>query len=270
LTELPVRAIVKRQKNQNNPECFRDKGEKSMSIVSVGLLIVSVLTTQGTPATAPTKGEVQKPMVTLETNKGKIVFEMYPEVAPKTVARITELIQQKFYDGLTFHRVVPGFVIQGGDPAGNGTGGSGIKLPAEFNSLKHHPGTVAMARANDPNSADCQFYICLGTPSSLDGNYTIFGQVVEGMEVVQKIQVGDKMNKVTVKLPAVQKPIELKPADEKKRIDAWLKKNKLNQFGDPEGLTYAGGTPIFNETTGKKQDRYEFLRNKFPDKPWNQ
>ncbi|MFB3897416.1 MAG: peptidylprolyl isomerase [bacterium] len=245
-----------------------------MSLVSVGLLVLSILTTQGTPATAPAKGEVQKPMVTIETDKGKIVFEMYPDYAPKTVARITELIQQKFYDGLTFHRVVPGFVIQGGDPAGNGTGGSGVKLPAEFNSLKHKPGTVAMARAQDPNSADCQFYICLGTPSFLDGQYTVFGQVLEGQDVVEKIRVGDKMNKVTVKLPAGQKSVEQKqpeqnPADEKKRIDTWLKKNKLNKYGDPEGTSYAGGTPIFNETTGKRQDRYEYLENKFPNKPWN-
>jgi hypothetical protein len=114
----------------------------------------------------------------------------------------------------------------------------------------------------------------LGTPSFLDGNYTVFGQVVEGQDVVDKIQVGDKMNKVTVKLPAGQKPVEQKqkeqnPADEKKKIDGWLKKNKLNQYGDSEGTTYAGGTPIFNETTGKKVDRYDYLNNKFPNKPWN-
>lgn len=235
-----------------------------MSIVSIGLLVFSVLTTQGTSTTAITKGETQKPMVTIETNKGKIVFEMYPEVAPKTVARISELIQQKFYDGLTFHRVVPGFVIQGGDPLGNGTGGTGIKLPAEFSNLKHRPGTVAMARAMDPNSADCQFYICLGTPSGLDGQYTIFGQVVEGMDVVQKIQVGDKMLNVTVKLPKVTISNE-----DKKRIDSWLKKNDLNLYGDSKGTSYTGGTPLFDEKTGKKNDRYEYLMQKFPDKPWN-
>ncbi len=141
-------------------------------------------------------------MVIIEMSNGGIVkFEMYPDSAPKTVARITELIQKKFYDGLTFHRVVPGFVVQGGDPKGNGTGGSGLNLPAEFNQRKHIPGTVAMARAQNPNSADSQFYICLGTPTHLDGQYTVFGQVTEGMDIVQKIKVGDVMKKVTLETP---------------------------------------------------------------------
>ena len=141
-------------------------------------------------------------MVTIEmANGGIIKYEMYPDSAPKTVARITELIQNKFYDGLTFHRVVPGFVIQGGDPKGNGTGGSGVNLPAEFNDREHVPGIVAMARAQNPNSADSQFYICLGEAPHLDGQYTVFGKVIEGMDVVQKIKVGDVMKKVTVQTP---------------------------------------------------------------------
>ena len=140
------------------------------------------------------------PVVTIETDKGTIVFEMYPDVAPKTVARITELIQQGFYNGLTFHRVEPGFVIQGGDPNGNGTGGSGVKLKAEFNKKPHLLGTVAMARAQDPDSADSQFYICLAPQSFLDGKYTVFGQVTDkaGLEVIQKIRRGDVMKKVAV------------------------------------------------------------------------
>jgi len=153
------------------------------------------------PAMAAGKEKEKKlPMVTIETAKGNIVFEMYPDVAPKTVARITELIQKGFYNGLTFHRVVPGFEIQGGDPKGNGTGGSGVNLPAEFNKMKHVTGTVAMARASDPNSADSQFYICLDSQPSLDGNYTVFGQVTDkpSLEVIQKIRVGDVMKKVTV------------------------------------------------------------------------
>lgn len=141
-------------------------------------------------------------MVTIEmANGGIIKYEMYPDSAPKTVARITELIQNKFYDGLTFHRVVPGFVVQGGDPKGTGTGGSGVNLPAEFNDREHVPGTVAMARAQNPNSADSQFYICLGDAPHLDGQYTVFGKVIEGMDVVQKIKVGDVMKKVTVQTP---------------------------------------------------------------------
>lgn len=141
------------------------------------------------------------PVVTIETDKGNIIFEMYTDVAPKTVARITELIKQGFYNGLTFHRVEPNFVIQGGDPNGNGTGGSGVKLKAEFNKKPHLLGTVAMARAGDPDSADSQFYICLAPQPSLDGKYTVFGQVTDkdSLDVIQKIRRGDAMKQVTVK-----------------------------------------------------------------------
>lgn len=139
------------------------------------------------------------PVATIEMEKGNIVFEMFPDAAPKTVERISHLIESGFYNGLKFHRVVPGFVIQGGDPLGNGTGGSGVKLPAEFNSKPHVTGSVAMARAADPNSADSQFYICLAPQPSLDGKYTVFGQVTEGLEVIQKVRIGDVMKKVTLK-----------------------------------------------------------------------
>jgi cyclophilin family peptidyl-prolyl cis-trans isomerase len=100
-------------------------------------------------------------------------------------------VRSGFYDGLRFHRVIPGFVVQGGDPSGNGTGGSGRKLKAEFNGRHHVEGTVAMARAQDPDSADSQFYFCLGTYPHLDRSYTIFGQVVEGMDVAKKLRIGD-------------------------------------------------------------------------------
>lgn len=134
---------------------------------------------------------------TIKTVHGNIVFRFYPKHAPNTTTRIIQLIQQGFYDGLSFHRVVPNFVIQGGDPLGNGTGGSGQNLKAEFNDLQHVEGTVAMARAQNPDSADSQFYIALGTLKNLDGQYTIFGKVVEGIEVVRKISVGDKMLSVS-------------------------------------------------------------------------
>ena len=134
----------------------------------------------------------------IQTTRGKIKFKFYTKDAPKTVHRIAELIQKGFYNGLTFHRVVPGFVIQGGDPTGSGMGGSGVKLPAEFNSRKHISGTVAMARAQDPNSGDSQFYICLGAHPQLDGQYTVFGQLTEGQDVAEQIQVGDRMSAVTV------------------------------------------------------------------------
>ena len=132
-----------------------------------------------------------KAMVVLKTANGEIRFKFFPQDAPKTVQRFAQLVQSRFYDNLTFHRVIPGFVAQGGDPRGDGTGGSGQRLPAEFNSRKHVEGAVAMARAADPDSADSQFYIVLAPQPYLDGKYTVFGQVVEGMENVKKIQIGD-------------------------------------------------------------------------------
>jgi cyclophilin family peptidyl-prolyl cis-trans isomerase len=141
---------------------------------------------------------LSKATVTMNTTQGVIKFKFYPKDAPNTVNRFIQLIQQGFYNNLNFHRVIPGFVIQGGDPLGNGTGGSGQKLKAEFNNRRHIEGTVAMARASDPDSADSQFYISLGTHPHLDRNYTVFGQVTEGMDVAKKIKVGDKM--VTVKV----------------------------------------------------------------------
>ena len=130
----------------------------------------------------------------LKTTHGEITMGFYPKKAPKTVERITSLIKDKFYDGLVFHRVVPNFVVQGGDPQGTGIGGTGQKLPAEFNDMPHVKGAVAMARkGNDINSADSQFYIALGRLQHLDGQYTVFGQVTEGLEVVDKIRQGDKI-----------------------------------------------------------------------------
>ena len=132
-------------------------------------------------------------MMTIETQYGNIEIEFYPQEAPKTVAQISALASKGFYNNLTFHRVVPGFVVQGGDPQGNGTGGSGKTIPAEFNSHKHVEGAVAMARSSDPNSADSQFYIALGTLPHLDNNYTVFGQVRSGLDVVDQIEQGDRI-----------------------------------------------------------------------------
>lgn len=129
---------------------------------------------------------------------GRIVIEFYPNDAPNTVDNFIKLAQKGFYDGLKFHRVVPGFVVQGGDPLGDGTGGPGYTIKAEFNSRKHLTGTVAMARAMDPDSAGSQFYICLEPQPGLDGQYTVFGQVIEGMDLVKGIKVGDVMKKVTI------------------------------------------------------------------------
>lgn len=130
----------------------------------------------------------------LKLKDGDVIIELYPDVAPNHVARIKELARQGFYDGLKFHRVIDGFMAQTGDPLGNGTGGSGQKLKAEFNSKHHGRGTVSMARAQNPDSADSQFFICFKDAGFLDGQYTVFGQVVSGMEYVDMIKKGTGPN----------------------------------------------------------------------------
>ncbi|MBX3493732.1 MAG: peptidylprolyl isomerase [Parvibaculum sp.] len=127
----------------------------------------------------------------MEIPHGKVVIELRPDLAPKHVARIKELARENFYDGVAFHRVIDGFMAQGGDPTGTGSGGSGKKIPAEFSKEPHVRGTCSMARTQDPNSADCQFFICFGDTSFLDGQYTVWGQVVSGMDAVDKIKRGE-------------------------------------------------------------------------------
>ncbi len=122
---------------------------------------------------------------------GDVKIRFRPDLAPKHVARITELAQSGFYDGVTFHRVIDGFVAQGGCPDGTGMGGSGTKIPAEFNSEPHVRGTMSMARTNDPNSADSQFFICLDAVPYLDNSYTVWGEVIEGMEFVDALPKGE-------------------------------------------------------------------------------
>lgn len=136
-------------------------------------------------ASAQTKGNTMT--ATVETNKGTFSFVLFPEDAPNTVANFVDLAKKGFYDGTIFHRVIAGFVIQGGDPTGTGMGGPGYTIKAEFNKRKHVAGTVAMARAGDPDSAGSQFYVCLAPAPHLDGGYTVFGKVIEGMDVVQSI-----------------------------------------------------------------------------------
>ena len=129
---------------------------------------------------------------------GEIRLEFYPADAPKTVENFVTLAKKGFYDGLSFHRVVPDFVVQGGCPQGTGTGGPGHTLKAEFNKQKHVRGSLAMARSQHPDSAGSQFYICYGPTPHLDGNYTVFGRVVSGMEHVDRIRQGDRMKSVTI------------------------------------------------------------------------
>ena len=129
---------------------------------------------------------------------GQVEIEMRPDLAPKHVARIKELVRKGFYDGTVFHRVIDGFMAQGGDPTGTGTGGSGMHLPAEFSGEHFVRGVVGMARSSSPNSADSQFFIMLGSASSLDGRYTIWGKVTKGMENVDKITKGGGDNGMVV------------------------------------------------------------------------
>jgi len=138
-------------------------------------------------------------IATIITDKGTIKFELFEKKAPITTANFIGLAEKGFYDGTIFHRVEPGFVIQGGDPLGTGMGGSDKKIPLEISpELKHTKGAVAMARSNDPNSASSQFYITLAPQPSLDGKYAVFGQVIQGQDVVEKIKIGDKMQKITI------------------------------------------------------------------------
>ncbi len=132
--------------------------------------------------------------MTLETTKGKVVIAMRPDLAPGHVARIKELVNEGFYDGVAFHRVIDGFMAQTGCPHGTGTGGSGQKLKAEFNREPHKRGTVSMARAQSPDSGDSQFFICFAAASFLNGQYTVWGEVTEGMENVDKIKRGEPVN----------------------------------------------------------------------------
>jgi cyclophilin family peptidyl-prolyl cis-trans isomerase len=127
----------------------------------------------------------------LETTQGRVVIELRPDLAPNHVARIKELAQQGFYNGVVFHRVIEGFMAQTGDPTGTGRGGSGKNLKAEFSKAPHERGTVSMARANHPDSADSQFFICFDDAGFLDGKYTVWGRVIEGMENVDKIKRGE-------------------------------------------------------------------------------
>ena len=137
----------------------------------------------------------------LDIPAGRVVIELLPEKAPNHVARIKELTRQGFYDELAFHRVIPGFMAQTGDPRADGTGGTGQTLKAEFSDEPHIRGTVSMARTDDPDSADSQFFICLAPARFLDGRYTVWGKVIAGMEYIDKIQAGTKANNGAVANP---------------------------------------------------------------------
>ena len=145
-------------------------------------------------------GGLSTTSATIKTVHGDIIFRFYTKAAPNTSAHIMQLVQNKFYDGLVFHRAIPNFIIQTGDPTGTGDGGSGTKLKAEFNELQHIKGTIAMARGMGKDSADSQFYICLTTLSHLDGKNTIFGQVVDGLDILPKLAKGDRVISITLNI----------------------------------------------------------------------
>jgi cyclophilin family peptidyl-prolyl cis-trans isomerase len=159
---------------------------------------------EGTPSKMDKKYEKRKadnPEIAIETDFGTMTLELFRDVAPIHVDSMLARIRAKFYDGLLFHRIIDGFMIQGGDPKGNGTGDAGYTLPAEFSKLPHVEGTLSMARAQDPNSASCQFFICLAPASFLDGKYSIFGHLMSGYETLHKI------GKVAVGGPEKSKPV---------------------------------------------------------------
>jgi peptidyl-prolyl cis-trans isomerase B (cyclophilin B) len=176
-------------------------------------------------APAESTGTVDEVAV-LETNMGTMVLEFFPKDAPNHVANFKKLARKGFYDGTKFHRVIRGFMIQGGDPnskdddpSNDGLGGPGYTIKAEFNSRKHLKGTLSMARRPDPNSAGSQFFICLAPQSGLDGQYTVFGQVIKGMEVVDAIgsvelKQGKEANPSIPAKPVVVKKVTIIPRSE--------------------------------------------------------
>src|SRR5713226_8468953 len=149
-------------------------------------LVAALLFSGGTVSAADLENTLY-----LDVPAGRVVIELRPDLAPKHVARIKELVRRGFYDGIVFHRVIDGFMAQTGDPKGNGTGGSGQNIPAEFSKEQHVRGTVSMARAQSPDSADSQFFICFAPASFLVGEYTIWGKVTSGMEFIDKIKKGE-------------------------------------------------------------------------------
>lgn len=150
----------------------------------------------------------------LDLKDGRVVIQMLPELAPNHVKRIKELVKQKFYDGIVWHRVMEGFMAQSGDPTGTGMGGSGQKIKAEFTSTPFTRGIVGMARSSDPNSGDSQFFIMFGDSPSLNGNYTVWGKVIKGMEFVDKIKRGDNARNGQVSDP--DKIIKMRLATDEK------------------------------------------------------
>jgi peptidyl-prolyl cis-trans isomerase B (cyclophilin B) len=165
-----------------------------MSLRYVSLCLIFLLAAVFTFAQGSKLEEPDSEVAVLDTSMGKIVLEFFPNAAPKHVKNFKQLARSGFYNGTKFHRVIPGFMIQGGDPnskdadrSNDGTGNSGTKVPAEFTSISHKRGIVSMARSSDPNSASCQFFIVVKDSTFLDQQYSVFGRVIQGMDVADKI-----------------------------------------------------------------------------------
>jgi len=185
---------------------------RSIFLIGMAMMLVGAVATLSGCGKKPSQPPVDTrtmPVATVETNMGTFSFVMYPGDAPNTVQNFIKLANQGFYNGTIFHRVIKRFMIQGGDPTGTGTGGPGYTIKAEFNDRKHLVGTVSMARSGDPDSAGSQFFICVAPSPHLNGQYTAFGEVIEGIDVVLaigEVKTGENdrpledvvMNKVTV------------------------------------------------------------------------
>ena len=157
------------------------------------LLFLILIITHMTNSQAETTSNLEN-TIYMDTKHGRVVMETRPDLAPNHVSRIKELVRKGFYDGIVFHRVIGGFMAQTGDPTGTGRGGSGQNINAEFSDEPHVRGTLSMARANDINSADSQFFIVFSRAAHLDGKYTVWGKVTKGMNVVGKIKRGNPQN----------------------------------------------------------------------------
>jgi peptidylprolyl isomerase len=158
---------------------------KNLILITIGMVFITMA--QPIKKASASKSK----FITIETSKGKVVIETLPKIAPNHVKRIKQLVKSEFYDGLVFHRVIEGFMAQTGDPDGNGTGGSGKNIKAEFSDYEYKYGTVGMARSMSPDSGDSQFFICFNGCSHLTGQYTVWGQVVSGMETIEKLAIGE-------------------------------------------------------------------------------
>ncbi len=178
----------------------------------LGLMALFLFVTAGGPVSAATDLENT---LYLDVPAGRVVIELRPDLAPQTVAHIKALARKGFYDGLKFHRVIAGFMAQTGDPLGNGTGGSGQTVKGEFTQTHFLRGSLGMARTDDPDSGDSQFFICFAPAPNLDGKYTLFGQVTKGMEFVDAIKKGDPQRNGTVTNPDRIVKMQV-AADEKK------------------------------------------------------